>query len=181
VIGSQLSYRNILDPKTQKLLRFSDRYSDAVLVNCEAIRRYMVEDEHVAAGKVELCYNGVNTTEFFPAEEARPPELASADLVIAYGSGTAATALLAGVPLLLVPQLIEQFIVGRRVEELGAGLYMREERTQHDFAGAIATLRSEASYRQSAGSFAKKYAGFRSDLAASRVAAIVEAAMVSTT
>src|SRR5664279_2756057 len=58
-MGSQLSYRNILDANTQKLLRFSDRYSDAILVNCEAIRQYMIEDEHVAADKVELCYNGV--------------------------------------------------------------------------------------------------------------------------
>lgn len=82
VIGSQLSYRDILDPKTQRLLRLADRYSDAIFVNCEAIRRYMVEDEHVAADKVELCYNGVITTEFFPAEEAKPTELRSADLVI---------------------------------------------------------------------------------------------------
>jgi len=82
VIGSQLSYRNILDPNTRKLLRLADRYSDAIFVNCEAIRRYMVEDEHVAADKLELCYNGVVTTEFFPAEEAKPPELAFADLVI---------------------------------------------------------------------------------------------------
>lgn len=82
VIGSQLSYRNILDPKTRKLLRLADRYSDAILVNCEAIRRYMVEDEHLAADKVELCYNGVITTEFFPVEEAKPRELPAADLVI---------------------------------------------------------------------------------------------------
>ena len=82
VIGSQLSYRDILDPKTQKLLRLADRYSDAIFVNCEAIRRYLVEDEHVAADKVELCYNGVITTEFFPAEEPKPTELRSADLVI---------------------------------------------------------------------------------------------------
>lgn len=82
VIGSQLSYRNLFDPRTQKLLRWADRYSDAIFVNCEAIRRYMVEDEHVPADKVELCYNGVITTEFFPAEEPRPAELAPADLVI---------------------------------------------------------------------------------------------------
>ena len=81
-IGSQLSYRNLLDSKTQKLLRLADRYSDAIFVNCEAIRRYMVEDEHLAADKVELCYNGVITTEFFPAEEPKPPELAPAGLVI---------------------------------------------------------------------------------------------------
>lgn len=82
VIGSQLSYRDILDPKTQKLLRLADRYSDAIFANCEAIRRYLVEDEHLAADKVQLCYNGVITTEFFPAEEAKPIELQSADLVI---------------------------------------------------------------------------------------------------
>ena len=81
-VGSQLSYRDILDPMTQKLLRFADRYSDAIVVNCEAIRRYMVEEEHLAVDKVELCYNGVVTTEFFPAEEAKPTELAAADLVI---------------------------------------------------------------------------------------------------
>lgn len=82
VIGSQLSYRDILDPKTQKLLRLADRYSDAIFANCEAIRRYLVEDEHLAAAKVELCYNGVITTEFFPAEEPKPTELVAADLVI---------------------------------------------------------------------------------------------------
>ena len=32
--------------------------------------------------KVELCYNGVIATEFFPAEEAKPTELPPADLVI---------------------------------------------------------------------------------------------------
>jgi glycosyltransferase involved in cell wall biosynthesis len=82
VIGSQLSYRDIFDPKTQKLLRWADRYSDAILVNCAAIRRYMVEDEHLPADKVQMCYNGVLTTEFFPADEPKPAELPDADLVI---------------------------------------------------------------------------------------------------
>ena len=81
-ISSQLSYREILDPKTQMLLRWADRYSDAIFVNCEAIKKYMIEDEHLAAAKVELCYNGVITTEFFPAEEPKPGELPPADLVI---------------------------------------------------------------------------------------------------
>lgn len=81
-IGSQLSYRNILDPKTRLLLRFADRYSDAILVNCEAIRRYMIEEEHIVTDKVVLCHNGVVTGEFFPAAEEKPPELRSADLAI---------------------------------------------------------------------------------------------------
>ncbi len=65
-IGSQLSYREILDKRTQKLLRWSDYLPDAILVNCEAIREYMIKHEHVAAERLEICYNGVDTTQFFP-------------------------------------------------------------------------------------------------------------------
>ncbi len=81
-ISSQLSYRGILDWRTQFLLRASDRLSDAILVNCEAIRKYMIADEGIEARRVELCYNGVVTTEFYPADEPRPPELAGASFVI---------------------------------------------------------------------------------------------------
>jgi glycosyltransferase involved in cell wall biosynthesis len=66
VIGSQLSYRDILDKRTQMLLRMSDPLADAILVNCAAIRQYMIEDEHIPEERVEICYNGVDTTQFFP-------------------------------------------------------------------------------------------------------------------
>jgi glycosyltransferase involved in cell wall biosynthesis len=70
-IGSQLSYREILDERTQRLLRLSDYVPDAVLVNCHAMRKYMIEHEHVAAGRIEICYNGVDTDQCFPPN-ARP-------------------------------------------------------------------------------------------------------------
>ncbi len=83
LIGSQLSYRSILDARTQRLLRMSDHVADVVLVNCDAIRRYMIADEGITADRVELCYNGVVTTEFYPAPgAARPEAVASASLVI---------------------------------------------------------------------------------------------------
>jgi glycosyltransferase involved in cell wall biosynthesis len=82
VIGSQLSYRGILDWRTQFLLRASDRLADAILVNCEAIRKYMIADEKIEEQRIELCYNGVVTAEFYPAEEPRPKELADASFVI---------------------------------------------------------------------------------------------------
>jgi glycosyltransferase involved in cell wall biosynthesis len=82
VIGSQLSYRDILDSRTQFLLRASDRFADAILVNCEAIRKYMIEHEGIARDRVEICYNGVVTSEFYPAEQTRPPEVAGASFVI---------------------------------------------------------------------------------------------------
>ncbi len=70
-IGSQLSYREILDQRTQKLLRLSDHVPDAILTNCEAIRRYMIADEHIAPERLELCYNGVDPSYFYPPE-SRP-------------------------------------------------------------------------------------------------------------
>jgi glycosyltransferase involved in cell wall biosynthesis len=85
VLTSQLSYRALLDARTRKLLKMTDRMSDAVLVNCEAIRQYMIEDEKVPAERVELCYNGVITDEFYPPEDrgtARPPEIADASVVV---------------------------------------------------------------------------------------------------
>ncbi len=81
-IGSQLSHRDILDKRTQKLLRLSDYVPDAILVNCEAIRQYMMRDEHVAAERLEICYNGVDTTQFFPPEH-RPAEVSTIGIVCA--------------------------------------------------------------------------------------------------
>jgi len=82
VIGSQLSYREILDQRTQKLLRWSDSVPDAILVNCEAIRNYMIEQEHVAASRIEICYNGVDTTQFYPPP-SRPSQVSTIGVVCA--------------------------------------------------------------------------------------------------
>jgi glycosyltransferase involved in cell wall biosynthesis len=82
IIGSQLSYRNILDQRTQWLLRTSDRFADAVLANCSAIGRYLVEEEHLPPGRVEVIYNGVVTDEFHPAVEPRPEPLSLESLIV---------------------------------------------------------------------------------------------------
>jgi glycosyltransferase involved in cell wall biosynthesis len=84
-IASQLSYRGILDARTQKLLRILDRLADAIVVNCEAIRHYMVEHEHVPTNRLQLCYNGVDTTEFFPGSPsvAADPDRVTIGLVCA--------------------------------------------------------------------------------------------------
>jgi glycosyltransferase involved in cell wall biosynthesis len=82
IIGSQLSYRNLMDKRTQRLLRISDRFADAVLANCKAIGRYLVEEEHLPPGRVEMIYNGVLTDEFYPAVEPRPEPLSRESLTI---------------------------------------------------------------------------------------------------
>jgi glycosyltransferase involved in cell wall biosynthesis len=82
VISSQLSHRDILDRNTRWLSRLSDRYADAILVNCEALRTYMTQQEHVPPAKIRLCYNGVDSAQFNAQNRVRPEKLAGASLVI---------------------------------------------------------------------------------------------------
>ena len=82
VLSSQLGHRELHDPRTRKQLRWVDRWSDVVVVNCEALRRHLTSCFAVPSERIELCYNGVETREFFPALEPRLPELEGAPLVI---------------------------------------------------------------------------------------------------
>ena len=53
IVGSQLTHREILDERTRRLLRISDRIADTVVVNCQALRRHMIEEEHVPASRID--------------------------------------------------------------------------------------------------------------------------------
>jgi len=75
LISSQLSYRELYSPFYQRLLRITDRLADCVVVNCEAMRRHLIDDEGVAAGKLFLSYNGVDTSVFFPGQPAKSEPL----------------------------------------------------------------------------------------------------------
>lgn len=85
VLTSQLSYRSILDSRTALILRLSDRLTDAVQVNCEAVRRYMIDEEHVSADRLVLCHNGVDTSIFYPSQTSQArkrPELEGTEVVV---------------------------------------------------------------------------------------------------
>jgi glycosyltransferase involved in cell wall biosynthesis len=82
VLSSTLGNRKLLDRRSHRQMRWTDRMVDTVVVNCEAMRRHLIDDEHVPGDRIELCYNGVVTTQFFPAETARPDALLKASLVI---------------------------------------------------------------------------------------------------
>ena len=82
----------------------------------------------------------------------------TADLVIASGSGTVTAALLVGVPVLVLPANAEQTMLGRRVEDAGAGIAVGNGSTT-TVADAIHRLLSDAAYRAAARVFAAKYAG----------------------
>ena len=64
VISSQRGDRDLTTQRLKRLLRITDRIADAVVVNCEWMRRYLIEEEHVARHKVQLCYNGIDTVRY---------------------------------------------------------------------------------------------------------------------
>ncbi|OHC67279.1 MAG: hypothetical protein A3H93_14845 [Rhodocyclales bacterium RIFCSPLOWO2_02_FULL_63_24] len=84
-----------------------------------------------------------------------------ADLAVTYASLATTTAfLLAGKPLLLLPGHLEQFLVARRVEEMGAGRLVNPEQPPDGLHGILADLIANPSWRANAQAFAAKYAAF---------------------
>ena len=82
VLSSTLGSRELLDSRSRGQVRLTDRLVDAGIVNCEAMRLHLVNDYAVPAEKIELCYNGVDLTEFHPAEGNRLADLPGANFVI---------------------------------------------------------------------------------------------------
>lgn len=87
--------------------------------------------------------------------------LREADLALTYGGHGLTTAfLLAGKPLLLLPGQIEQYLLARRVEAIGAGLCVAPDLPAAALDQALARLRAEPGFAAGAQAFARKYAAF---------------------
>jgi glycosyltransferase involved in cell wall biosynthesis len=82
VLSSTLGSRELLDQRSRRQMRFTDHMVDSVLVNCEAMRRHMIDDEHVPSERIELCYNGVDTATFYPEAPCKPASVTDGSFVI---------------------------------------------------------------------------------------------------
>lgn len=72
-LSSQRAHRELAPPGYWNLLKVVDRIADGIVVNCEFLKRHLVEDEGVAEKKIRLCYNGIDLSQFQPAQrECRP-------------------------------------------------------------------------------------------------------------
>jgi len=88
------------------------------------------------------------------------PLLAEASLCITHaGPGVAARALAAGVPMALLPQHLEQFLIARRIEQSGAASVVRPDTRQPDFHAWLASLLADASLREGARRVAEAHRG----------------------
>ncbi|MBA4742711.1 MAG: UDP-glucuronosyltransferase [Azoarcus sp.] len=96
--------------------------------------------------------------------------LPAMDLMIGYGGGaTMSEALLAGVPLLLMPDQVEHYLAALCVERLGAGKLIGRERGVEHIRALIPDALSDNTLRENAQRFALRYQGYRSAHAIDRV------------
>jgi len=95
-----------------------------------------------------------------------PPDFA----ITHAGHGTAAAMLLRGVPLLMLPNHVEQLMLAQRVALLGAGLAVSPDASAAAIGRAVDEMRSSARYRACARWFAERNAGIRPHHAAFLVA-----------
>jgi UDP:flavonoid glycosyltransferase YjiC (YdhE family) len=102
------------------------------------------------------------------------PLLSDADVVVSYGgAGTIAQSLLAGVPMLLVPEHAEQYLSALQVANLGAGVLVGLKQEDKDIARALEQLLENPAYRESARRIAARYQSFNRDDAANTAASII--------
>ena len=100
------------------------------------------------------------------------------DLGISYGGiGTVTPLLLGGVPILLTPQSVEQYLICSRVESLGAGLILREVRSEKAIQDTLVRILTESSFKFAAKSFAAKYIDFHPGQAVEQATMMISRAL----
>lgn len=99
-----------------------------------------------------------------------------ADAALTYASAsTVSSFLLKGKPLLLLPGHIEQFLLARRVEQLGAGLLVHPEQAPTDLPLKLRRILFDAGLRSNAQAFAHKYAAFSQEVIIGNMTRRIEA------
>ena len=83
VLSSQRAHR-VLTPAGlyRRLLRFTDKLVDGIVVNSDAVRRDLIANEHLPPPLIHLCYNGIDLSRFHPEARSRIPALAGSSIVI---------------------------------------------------------------------------------------------------
>lgn len=116
----------------------------------------------------------------FAAKPLRMKEVtASCDIAACHAShGTVGALMLAGVPLLLLPNHLEQLMLGRRAAETGGVLMMTSAKApQNAFAKALKDLTENPRFAERAKSFAKNHQSYDSakqkDAMAERIEAMI--------
>lgn len=81
-VSSQRAHRELLPGIYASLVPLTDRFADAIMVNCEFLKRHLMEDYRIAAERIRLCYNGIDFERFHPGPSRRPEALPAGSLTV---------------------------------------------------------------------------------------------------
>ncbi len=81
-VSSQRFYMEAVPLKYRHLLMASHWMADAVVANCEELRRHLHEEYKYPASRIGVCWNGIDTERFYPSARVRLREVRGAGLVI---------------------------------------------------------------------------------------------------
>jgi UDP:flavonoid glycosyltransferase YjiC (YdhE family) len=88
--------------------------------------------------------------------------------------GTLSALFLAGVPMVMIPTTIEQWMLAGSIERHCIGIGVPRNRLDAEFIPALEKVSSDRGYGSAAGRFAKKYAGYDQGRVLDRLAATIE-------
>lgn len=83
--------------------------------------------------------------------------LAGADLCITHGMGTTLAALHAGVPLLMLPKQLENYLIAAALQRVGAGIVVHPDEAHPDIGTALARVLGDDAHARSAQALAARY------------------------
>lgn len=81
-LASQRCHLDLGSPLLRRRLLFAERGADGVVVNCDFLRRHLMEDAGIQPEKIHLCYNGIDLSRFHRGGGTRPADLPPEALVI---------------------------------------------------------------------------------------------------
>ncbi|MEF2250118.1 nucleotide disphospho-sugar-binding domain-containing protein [Ralstonia solanacearum] len=105
--------------------------------------------------------------------------LKGADLAVVYGTGTMTDALMAGVPQVMTPQVVEQLLVAQRIETIGAGMLWSPPRSRESAAALLRAALRDTSLKPRAERFAARYREYSPERALTAITDMIGAAGAS--
>lgn len=101
--------------------------------------------------------------------------LQEAGLCVTHGPGTALAALQCGVPVLMLPKQLENFLFAQALQRIGVGQMINAEQADPDIKGVLAEMLANPDYSLGARGFADHHRGAAVDTIVERVVARIEA------